>query len=63
MSQQALPCSPPPPPEEKKPSRVVYLVPPNYFLKDTVHFVGNPKDRVLHQNHSNPISTKLTLIF
>ena len=68
MSQQTLPCTPPP-----KRSRVGSffphrcLVPPKFFCpKEKVDFVGDIRIRthktvVLRHNHSNPISTRLTL--
>ena len=42
------------------------LVPPNFFPKEKVDFVGDihfrtHKNVVLRHNHSNPISTRLTL--
>ena len=62
----------PPPPKKKKRSRVDSLfshrclVPPKFFPPKKVEFVGDihirtHKNVVLRHNHSNPISTRLTL--
>ena len=72
MSQQDLLCTPPPQKKQKKTieSGFIFLhmclVPPNLFPGKKVEFVGDistrmPKNVVCHHNHSNPISTKLTL--
>ena len=67
-----LTVHPPPPPHQKNRSRVRSffshrcLVPSNFFPKEIVDFVGEIRIRthknvVLIHNHSNPISTRLTL--
>ena len=69
MSQETLPCTPPPPPKRSRVGSFFghrCLVPPNFFPKEKVHFVGDIRIRthktvVLRHNHSNPISTKFTL--
>ena len=69
MSQRALPCNLPPP-KKKTPrfgpffARVSSAA--NFFLKDKVDFVGDirigtHRNVILRHNHSNPISTRLTL--
>ena len=68
MSQQTLPCTPPPPKRLRVGSFFLHrcLVPPKFFPKEKVNFVGDihlrtNKNMVLRHNHSNPISTRLTL--
>ena len=61
MSQQALPCTPPPRMIE---GGLIFsygcLVPPNFFPKEKVDFVGDIRIRthknvILRHNHSNKV--------
>ena len=72
MSQQDLPCTAPPPPAKRLWVGSFFwhrcLVLPKFFPKETVDFAGDirtrtPKNLFFRHNHSNPISTKLTLFY
>ena len=64
MSQQNLPCTPAPPPKTIEGGFIFFA--PKLFLQRKVDFVGGirtrtPNNVFFRHNHSNPISTKLTL--
>ena len=68
MSQQTLPCTPPPPQTIKGGFIFSHrcLVPPIFFPKEKMDFVGDIRIRthknvVLRHNHSNLISIRLAL--